>query len=300
MTATLCLGPLLFHWTPERRRDFYFHIADEAPLDVVYLGEVVCPKRCAIYEPYMDAIAERLRSAGKEIILSTPALITNDQEMAVVRRSIEAAQGWVVEANDLGVVSVLAGQPHVIGPYISVYNEGTLKELAARGAVGVCLSGELPAPSLSVLAASNSVSLEVQVFGRLPLAISVRCYHARARHVTKGSCGFVCARDTDGLAVTTLDNEPFVVLNGTQVLSHSYVNLVAELGGLRRMGINRFRLSPHDLNMVLVARIYRDVADGEREPGAAIEDLRRVTAGAPMADGFFHGVEGQRWSHRRG
>jgi len=65
--STLTLGPLFFHWKPERRRDFYFRIADEAPVDCVYLGEVVCSKREPFFKDDMPAIAERLRAAGKQV-----------------------------------------------------------------------------------------------------------------------------------------------------------------------------------------------------------------------------------------
>ena len=50
--AHLTLGPLLFHWPAHKRRDFYLRIADEAPIDTVYLGEVVCSKREPFFEPY--------------------------------------------------------------------------------------------------------------------------------------------------------------------------------------------------------------------------------------------------------
>ena len=40
--SELTLGPVLFNWNPERWRDFYFRIADEAPVASVYLGEVIC------------------------------------------------------------------------------------------------------------------------------------------------------------------------------------------------------------------------------------------------------------------
>ena len=43
--TTLTLGPLLFNWSPERWRGFYARIADEAPVERVCLGEVVCSKR---------------------------------------------------------------------------------------------------------------------------------------------------------------------------------------------------------------------------------------------------------------
>ena len=61
--SALTLGPILFNWKPERRRDFYFRIADEAPIDCVYLGEVVCSKR----EPFFvdDLPADRRAAARR-------------------------------------------------------------------------------------------------------------------------------------------------------------------------------------------------------------------------------------------
>ena len=38
----LTLGPNLFNWQPDVWRDFYFRIADEASVDTVAVGEVVC------------------------------------------------------------------------------------------------------------------------------------------------------------------------------------------------------------------------------------------------------------------
>ena len=48
--SELTLGPVLFNWQPEAWRDFYFRIADEAPVTAVYLGEVVCFKRAPLFE----------------------------------------------------------------------------------------------------------------------------------------------------------------------------------------------------------------------------------------------------------
>ena len=73
--SALTLGPILFNWKPEKRRDFYFRIADEAPIDCVYLGEVVCSKREPFFVDDLPAIAERLRAAGKQVALSTLALV---------------------------------------------------------------------------------------------------------------------------------------------------------------------------------------------------------------------------------
>lgn len=295
MTATLCLGPLLFNWPAEQRRDFYFRIADEAPVDVVYFGEVVCAKRVPLFDAYFDRVVERLRAAGKEVILSTLALVITERDLHLVREITAAASAGLIEANDISAVGLLAGRPHVIGPYVCVYNEETLRQLVLRGAQCVCLSGELPRHDLAVLAASTQIDLEVQVFGRLPLALSARCYHARARGISKDNCQFVCGEDWDGLPVETIDGAPFVSVNGVQVLSHAYVTLLHEVGSLKDAGITRFRLSPHPIDMVAVARLFRGVADGVEDPERAMDELRRVSGGATMANGYFHDAAGMTW-----
>jgi hypothetical protein len=57
------------------------------------------------------------------------------------------------------------------------------------------------------------------------------------------------------------------------------------------MGITRFRLSPQAVDMIAVAKLFRDRLDG-RETARAGERLAGLTNGAPFANGFFHGVEG--------
>ncbi len=290
MEAKLTLGPVLFNWAPETWRDFYFRIADEAPVDSVCLGEVVCSKRRPFFEPYLADVVERLERTGKEVVFSTLALIMDERELAHVR-AIAATKGLYVEANDISAAALLAGRPHAIGPFINVYNEATLAYLVERGATRVCLPVELPAESLAALAASSDAELEVQVFGRLPLAISARCYHARSRGLLKNNCQFVCDQDPDGMDVETLDGVPFLAINGPQILSSTYGNLWGELKALKEMGIRRFRLSPHNTDMVQVARLFRDGLDG-RDPPQAEERLAELVNGAAFSNGFFHGVAG--------
>ena len=67
----LTLGPNLFNWAPETWRDFYFRIADEAPVSVVYLGETICSKRAPLLSDYYEAVSERLGAAGKTVVHST-------------------------------------------------------------------------------------------------------------------------------------------------------------------------------------------------------------------------------------
>ncbi len=289
--AKLTLGPVLFHWAPETWRDFYLRIADEAPVDSVCVGEVVCSKRVPFFEPVLGDVIERLEAAGKEVVHSTLALIMNEREMDLVR-ALAAGKDLFVEANDISAVSLLSGRRHAVGPYVNVYNEGTLACLARHGATRVSLPGELPAQSIAALARAGGPELEVQVFGRLPLAISGRCFHARSRNLNKDGCQYVCGEDPDGMEVETLDGGPFLAVNGTQTLSYTWCNLAGELAELREMGVHRFRLSPQDTDMVAVAHIFRDLLDGRRQPREVVESLAGLAGGTPFSNGFYYGVEG--------
>ena len=291
MTATLSLGPVLFNWNAEDKRDFYFRIADEAPLDTVYLGEVVCSKRESFFDPYIPAVVERLRNGGKQVVHSTLALILNEREMEAVR-ALAGLPDLLLEANDIGSVALLAGRPHVVGPFVNVYNEDTLAYLANQGASRVSLPWELSSQQLAALAKSAVVELEVQVFGRVPLAISARCYHARAHGLHKDGCQYVCAEDRDGLRVDTLDGESFLAVNGTQTLSHTVSNLIGELEGLREIGFEAFRLWPHSADMVAVSEVFRDVLDGKRTADEGRRRLDAVAGFAPFSNGFYYAAEG--------
>ncbi len=290
----LTLGPVLFNWAPEIWRDFYFRIADEAPVDAVVIGEVVCSKRLPFFAPYLPLVLERLAAAGREVVLASPILVTQEREQEAVR-DLVALDTALIEANDIGCLAQLAGRPHWVGPGVNVYNEATLAWVAARGAVSVSLTGELPAPAIAAIAKAASaltVTTEVQVFGRVPLAISARCYHARAHGLHKDNCRFVCAEDADGLGVTSLDGDDFLAVNGTQTLSHTYVGLTTEVPALQAMGVGRLRLSPHTCDMVKVARLFRDLADGVLGGAETRAALGRLAEPARLANGFYHEREG--------
>lgn len=290
---TLVLGPVLFNWSADKLRDFYFRIADEAAVDIVHVGEVVCAKRWPFVAPHVPDILERLRAGGKKVVLATPALISNEREMAEAR-ALAADAELMIEVNDLSALGLAAGRPFVMGPYVNIYNEATLGFFERAGAVRICLPPELPGGSLAALARAATVMLEVQVFGRMPLAISGRCFHARAHGLHKDGCQFVCGNDADGLTVRTLDAEPFVTVNGTQTLSHSCLDLAHELPLLRSWGFGAFRLSPHDCDMVAVARLFADVLAGRLSGAEASGKVRGVLPHMNCSNGYFHATEGRR------
>lgn len=294
-SGLLSMGPVLFNWPPEVWRDFYFRMADESPVDIVSVGEVVCSKRESFFQSHLSDVIERLTEAGKQVVLSTLALVMTDKELTTLR-DLAAGHDGPIEANDISAVSLLSGRLHVIGPMVNVYNEGTLAYLAANGATRVVLNAELPEASVAVIASAAreiGVEAEIQVFGRLPLAISARCYHARAHGLHKDGCQFICGEDRDGMDVDTLDGEPFLAVNGTQTLSHTAVNLTAHMTALRDRGVGIFRLSPHSCDMVAVADVFRRVLDDRMATDEAIVRTREITGSVPFSDGFYRGTVGR-------
>lgn len=299
--SKLTLGPVLFNWSPEKWRDFYFKMADEAPVDTVYVGEVVCSKRAPFFEAVIPDVLERLDKAGKKIVISSLAMVMNKREVNSTR-DLTADRMIMVEANDASALSKLGGYPHVIGPYINVYNEDTVLHLARNGAKRFCLSPELPSSSLQILAGAaneNGAEIEIQIFGRMPLALSSRCYHARAHKLTKDNCQFVCNKDPDGMLLHTLDNQPFLAVNGIQTLSDSYLDMVHELEPLKNSGVSYFRLSPQDCDMVEVARLYRETLDGKMTPAKASHKLRQLLPDKRFSNGYFHGQAGHQFVKER-
>jgi len=292
--SALTLGPILFNWKPERRRDFYFRIADEAPIDCVYIGEVVCSKREPFFVDDLPAIAERLRAAGKQVVLSTLALVTTDREMEAIRES--CGSGMMIEANDVATIRTLAGAPHVAGPFINVFNEATLDFLVRGGALRVNMPVELSAASIATLARHNPVETEALVFGRQGLSLSMRCYHARAYGLTKDACQFVCELDPDGLYADQLDGKRLLTVNGTQTMSHGYAALLSELDDLQSAGVTHFRLSPQTTDMVRVAELYRGVLDRRIAAEEALAGLRALVEPTPFVNGYIRGREGMSWS----
>lgn len=291
MASELTMGPLIFHWPAEQKRDFWLRVADEAPVDTVYLGETICSKRTPFFDdPHLSKTAERLQRAGKKVIWSTLSEVMIKRDRKIVADTCAQTE-MAVEANDASALFHLSGKPHRIGQALNVYNEKTMQFLAEKGATHFCLAPELPKETIAILSKTArrlGVGLEVQIFGRVSLALSARCYHARAYDRTKDNCLFVCEEDPDGMNLSTRSNTPFLAINGIQTLSHTYLNLSHEISTLQQMGVGAFRLSPHSSDMVAVARCYRRLLDNKISADEADNLLEELSVPQPMANGFFH------------
>ncbi len=288
----LTLGPVLYHWDADRLRTFYRRIADETAIDNVVLGEVICPKRSPFASDALAEAAEYLERAGKRVIHASFALISDDRDWrtacALARTAAE------LEVNDFAVLAARHGKPFTVGPFLNVYNADTLDWLKELGAERICLVPELDRDRIAALGRVAGITKEVIVFGRLPLALSARCYHARSHGLRKDECRFVCGQDPDGLAVTTLDGQDFVHVNGIATMAAGYVDLTAVVDELVTSGVSAFRLLPQDTDMVTVADLWRRLLDGLLTPAAARAALERIVGCVPLNDGFYHGRAGMR------
>ncbi len=287
----LTLGPVLFNWPNDRWVDFYARIADEADVDRVCVGEVVCSKRTPFRDDVIAGVIERLERAGKEVAVATLAMPTSPREMRAIRELVDT--GLLVEANDVATIHLLGGRPHVTGPFLNIYNEETVALHRSLGATRICVPPELDLDAVRRLAAADA-GIEVLVFGRAPLAISARCYHARVHGLTKDSCQFICERDLDGMDVRTIDGRAFLAVNGVQTLGHATTAAVRQIDALRAAGLAALRLSPHTCDMVEVARVFRALAVASIASDEASARLIALQPPGPLADGFLRGRAGAR------
>ena len=287
----LTLGPVFFHWPAERLRDFYRRIADEAPVERVHLGEVVCGKRMPFSDPVWPELIERLERAGKEVVLSTLAAPTTVRE----RRSIDelCTDSRLVEINDVTALPARTGKLFVAGPFLNIYNGPSAQFFIRHGARTICPPVELSLTHVGAIAAAcPEAELEIFAFGRLPLALSGRCYHARLHGLHKDSCQFTCEQDPDGLVVDTLDDQSFLAINGVQTMSAQVHAVISPPTEFAARGIRRLRLSPQTCDMVEVIRIYRSLADGRMEPESAYALLSKLDLPGTLVDGYAHGRPG--------
>lgn len=286
----ITLAPIPYFWKREMVCEFY-EAAATWPVDVVYLGETICSKRREMRARDWQEVAGRLLDHGKEVVFSTLSLIEAESEMLALNRWVEQG-GLMIEANDWSAVycAHAHGRPFVAGASLNLYNHEALHLLQQRGLSRFVLGVDQGAAQLQALrrhypgGAEAFPHTEVLVWGRIPLAYSARCFTARAQERSKDDCEHCCLEYPEGILLDTREDQPFLCLNGIQVLSAQCADLGPELDQLRALGVTHLRITPQQAGTDAVIERFRQGLDHARP-------LER----AGDCNGFWHGNPGMSW-----
>lgn len=283
----LSLGPILYYWSRQQVLDFYAGIAD-SPASIVHLGEVVCERRHQMRPGDWLGLARDLKACGKEVVLSSQALLEAEGDLRRVRQLVEQ-RDFLVEANDLGAVALAARRvPFVAGTHLNVYNEETLAYYASLGAVRWLPPLESSGARVAALHAARPAGMQTEVFvyGRMPLAISARCFTARHYGLPKDDCQYRCLDHPDGMDLATRDGRDFLAINGVQTQSSQRYLLLDEIPAMAAMGIDVVRISPQSTHTLEVLRAFDTALRGESaqaRPDWSVEGF---------CNGYWHGAAG--------
>ncbi|MDQ9090162.1 U32 family peptidase [Pseudoalteromonas haloplanktis] len=260
------LGPILYYWPKARVEAFYEQAADSSA-DIIYLGETVCAKRRELKLKDWLQIAHKLKKAGKEVCLSTMALLETRADLFMLRRYCDSI-GFSIEANDLAAVEHLSNHqiPFVTGAAINCYNPETVAFLHNLGMKRWVMPVELSRDWLSDICRSARVKdlpLEVEVFayGHLPLAYSSRCFTARSLNRAKDDCQLCCIDYPNSRQVKMQDQQQTFVINGVQTQSGLRYNLINEQASMQGL-VDVVRLSPESEQTLIMIDRFRANGDG--------------------------------------
>ncbi|WP_395490113.1 U32 family peptidase [Cedecea davisae] len=262
------LGPVLYYWPKETLEKFY-QAAAKSSADVIYLGEAVCSKRRATKVGDWLDMAKMLANEGKQVVLSTLALVQAPSELNELKRYVENGD-FLIEANDIGSVNMAAERklPFVAGHALNCYNAVTLRLLHKQGMMRWCMPVELSRDWLAnmldqcdELGIRNKFEVEVLSYGHLPLAYSARCFTARSEDRAKDECVTCCIKYPNGRDMRSQEQQQVFVLNGIQTMSGYVYNLGNELASMQGL-VDIVRLSPMGIGTLDVLDAFRANENG--------------------------------------
>ncbi|MDK9759429.1 U32 family peptidase [Vibrio sp. D173a] len=263
------LGPLLYFW-PKQDVESFYEQAKTSSSDIIYLGEAVCSKRREMKTKHWLDIAKELSASGKQVVLSTMALLEAPSEVNIMKKYVDNGD-FAIEANDVSAIQLASESkvPFVVGPAVNTYNAHTLNLFLKQGMTRWCMPVELSREWLSnVLTQCEELNIrnkfEVEVFshGYLPLAYSARCFTARAENKAKDDCETCCIKYPTGLQVESQEGQSVFNLNGIQTQSGYCYNLINDLPNMHDL-VDVVRLSPLGIDTFSELNNFRANENGE-------------------------------------
>ncbi|CNK56772.1 U32 family peptidase [Yersinia mollaretii] len=257
------LGAVLYYW-PKTEIESFYHAAANSSADIIYLGENVCTKRREMRVGDWLALAKAVADSGKQVVISTLALLQAPSELNELKRYVENGE-FLLEANDLGAVNMAAerGLPFVAGHALNCYNAYTLRILHRQGMMRWCMPVELSRDWLSnvlqqceELGFRHQFEVEVLSYGHLPLAYSARCFTARSEDRAKDECETCCIKYPQGRKVLSQEGQQVFILNGIQTQSGYCYNLGNDLISMQGL-VDIIRLSPQGIETLDVIDQFR-------------------------------------------
>ncbi|WP_075338648.1 U32 family peptidase [Yersinia enterocolitica] len=257
------LGAVLYYW-PKTDIETFYQAAASSSADIIYLGENVCTKRREMKVGDWLALAKDVAASGKQVVISTLALLQAPSELNELKRYVENGD-FLLEANDLGAVNMAAerGLPFVAGHALNCYNAYALRILRRQGMMRWCMPVELSRDWLAnvlqqceELGFRNQFKVEVLSYGHLPLAYSARCFTARSEDRAKDECETCCIKYPQGRPVLSQEDQQVFILNGIQTQSGYCYNLGNDLISMQGL-VDIVRLSPQGMETLDVIDQFR-------------------------------------------
>lgn len=282
------LGPLLYFW-PQQDVESFYRQASQSQADIIYLGETVCSKRRELKVDDWLELAKSLANSGKQVVLSTMALLESRGELSVMKQYIDNGE-FIIEANDVSAIQLAhqAKVPFVVGPAVNTYNAQTLALFIKQGMIRWCMPVELSRDWLkNTLQGCESLGIrdkfEIELFshGYLPLAYSARCFTARAENKPKDKCEKCCIHYPTGIQVKSQEHQSVFNLNGIQTQSGYCYNLINDLPSMAGL-VDVVRLSPLGVETFTHLNKFRANEQGKQPEKLVSHEC----------NGFWHQVAG--------
>lgn len=282
------LGPVLYFWSKSTVEEFYRQAASSSA-DIVYLGETVCSKRRELKPAHWFEIAKELASSGKQVVLSTMALLEAPSEVNVMKKYVDNGD-FIIEANDVSAIQLASENkiPFTVGPAVNAYNARTLNLFLKQGMTRWCMPVELSKEWLKntleqceTLGIRDKFETEVFGYGYLPLAYSARCFTARAENKSKDDCETCCIKYPSGVKISSQEDQQVFNLNGIQTQSGYCYNLINDVKEMKSL-VDVVRISP--LGLDTLAEVDRFKAAENRSQPIQLEDKQ--------CNGYWHRLAG--------